>query len=286
VTAPATTPAAPASRAETASPTALGDDVRQFVNLTFTLAVTEWKLRFFGSVLGYLWTLMRPLLLFGVLYVVFSHVVKVGGKIPHYPVYLLESIVLFQFFSDSTSQGLQSLLVRESLLRKMRFPRMVIPLSVVLTNLFNLGMNLIAVFVFVLVSGITPRWTWLLVPVLVLALIVLATGAAMFTSALYVRFRDLAPIWEIVLQLAFYASPIFYVISQVPSGFQHPLAANPLAMVMTQMRKWVIDPNAPSAADAVGGYLPLLIPIGVIVLVFALGFWVFQRETPHIAENL
>ena len=269
-----------------AAPTALGDDIRHFVNLTVTLAVTEWKLRFFGSVLGYLWTLMRPLLLFGVLYVVFSHVVKVGTKVPHYPVYLLESIVMFQFFADSTSQGLQSLLQRESLLRKMRFPRMVIPLSVVLTNLFNLGMNLIAVLVFVLASGLSPRWTWLLVPVLVLALIVLATGAAMLTSALYVRFRDLAPIWEIVLQISFYASPVLYVISQVPSAYQHPLAANPLGMVMTQMRKWVIDPHAPSASEAIGGYVPLLIPIGVIVGVFAVGFWVFQRETPHIAENL
>jgi ABC-2 type transport system permease protein len=229
---------------------------------------------------------MRPLLLFGVLYVVFSHVVKVGNKIPHYPVYLLESIVMFQFFADSTSQGLQSLLQRESLLRKMRFPRMVIPLSVVLTNLFNLGMNLIAVLVFVLASGITPRWTWLLVPVLILALVVLATGAAMLTSALYVRFRDLAPIWEIVLQIGFYASPVLYVISQVPSNFQHPLAANPLGMVMTQMRKWVIDPGAPSAVEAIGGWVAMLIPIGVILLVFAVGFWVFQRETPHIAENL
>src|SRR5437763_1630106 len=177
--------------ARRAAPTALGDDIRQFVNLTFTLAVTEWKLRFFGSVLGYLWTLMRPLLLFGVLYLVFSHLVKVGTKITHYPVYLLESIVMFQFFADSTSQGLQSLLQRESLLRKMRFPRMVIPLSVVLTNLFKLGMNMIAVLVFVRATGVEPRWTWLLLPVPVLALIFLASGSAMLTSALYVRFRDL-----------------------------------------------------------------------------------------------
>jgi ABC-2 type transport system permease protein len=267
-------------------PSALAGDFRRFAHLTVTLAFQEFKLRFFGSALGYLWQLMRPLLLFGVLYLVFSHVVKVRNNISHYPVYLLESIVMFQFFADSTSQGLQSLLQRESLLRKMRFPRMVIPLSVVLTNLFNLGMNLIAVFIFVLASGIEPRWTWLLVPVLVLALIVLATGAAMLTSALYVRFRDLAPIWEIVLQISFYASPVLYVISKVPSEFQHPLAANPLGMVMTQMRKWVIDPHAPSAAEAIGGSAKLLIPIGVIVAVFAIGFWVFQRETPHIAENL
>ncbi len=275
-----------AATARRAAPTALGDDLRHFFNLTVTLAVTEWKLRFFGSVLGYLWTLMRPLLLFSVLYVVFSHVVKVGTKIPHYPVYLLESIVMFQFFADSTSQGLQSLLQRESLLRKMRFPRMVIPLSVVLTNLFNLGMNMIAVVIFVLANGIEPRWTWLLVPLLVVAMIVLATGAAMLLSSLYVRFRDLAPIWEIVLQIGFYASPVLYVISKVPSNFQHPLAANPIGAVMTQMRQWVIDPGAPSAVEAIGGWVAMLIPVGVILLVFAVGFWVFQRETPHIAENL
>ena len=274
------------ARGGSSAPTAFGNDLRHFVNLTVTLAVSEWKLRFFGSVLGYLWTLMRPLLLFGVLYVVFNNVVKVGDKVPNYPVYLLESIVMFQFFADSTSQGLQSLLQRESLLRKMRFPRMVIPLSVVLTNLFNLGMNMIAVTIFVLASGIEPRWTWLLVPVLVVAMIVLATGAAMLLSSLYVRFRDLAPIWEIVLQITFYASPVLYVISQVPSNYQRPLAANPVGMVMTQMREWVIDPNAPSAADAIGGYARLLIPIGVIVVVFVLGLWVFQRETPRIAENL
>jgi ABC-2 type transport system permease protein len=277
---------ASSARGGSAAPIAIGNDLRHFLNLTVTLAVSEWKLRFFGSVLGYLWTLMRPLLLFGVLYVVFTHVVRVGSDVPHYPVYLLESIVLFQFFADSTSQGLQSLLQRESLLRKMRFPRMVIPLSVVLTNLFNLGMNMIAVAIFVLASGIPPRWTWLLVPVLVLAMIVLATGAAMLLSSLYVRFRDLAPIWEIALQITFYASPVLYVISKVPGEFQHPLAANPVGMVMTQMRKWVIDPSAPNAAEAIGGYARLLIPIGVIVGVFALGFWVFQRETPRIAENL
>jgi ABC-2 type transport system permease protein len=168
----------------------------------------------------------------------------------------------------------------------MRFPRMVIPLSVVLTNLFNLGMNMIAVVIFVLANGIEPRWTWLLVPLLVLAMIVLATGAAMLLSSLYVRFRDLAPIWEIVLQITFYASPVLYVISQVPSSYQRPLAANPVGMLMTQMRKWVIDAEAPSAAAAIGGGVRLLIPIGVIVLVFVVGLWVFQRETPRIAENL
>ena len=91
--------------------------------------------------LGYLWSLARPLLLFGVLYVVFSHVAKVGADVAYYPVYLLSAIVLFTFFSEATGLAVTSLVAREALLRKVHFPRMVVPLSVVLTSLFNLGMN-------------------------------------------------------------------------------------------------------------------------------------------------
>ena len=135
-------------------PSALGDDLRRFWSLTYMLAATDFKLRFFGSALGYLWTLMRPLLLFGVLYFVFTEVVKFGEGVKHYPVYLLSAIVLFTFFSETTSRGVTSLVERENLLRKMRFPRMVIPLSVALHSLFNLGLNLIVVFVFIFASGI------------------------------------------------------------------------------------------------------------------------------------
>ena len=148
--------ASPPRRATAGRPR-VGDDLRRFAGLTFMLAATDFKLRFFGSALGYVWTLMRPLLLFGVLYFVFTEVVRFGGGVKHYPVYLLTSIVLFTYFSETTSRGVTSLVDRENLLRKMRFPRLVIPLSVALHSLFNLGLNLIAVFVFVLGSGIEPR---------------------------------------------------------------------------------------------------------------------------------
>ncbi len=184
------------------------------------LAVTDFKLRFFGSALGYVWTLMRPLLLFGVLYVVFTEVVRLGGDIDHYPVYLLASIVMFTFFSETTSRGVTSLVERENLLRKVRFPRLVIPLSVALHALFNLGLNMIVVFVFVLASGIEPRLSWLeLIPLLAL-LVVFATGVAMLVSALYVRYRDMQPIWEVVVQILFYASPVIYVASFYPDSVE------------------------------------------------------------------
>jgi ABC-2 type transport system permease protein len=268
------------------APSALGDDLRRFVNLTLTLAVTEWKLRYFGSVLGYFWSLMRPLMLFGVLYVVFTEILRFGGDVKHYPVYLLTSIVLWTYFAEATHTSVTSLISRENLLRKIRFPRMVIPLSVSLTALFNLAMNLLAVFVFVLASGIEPRLSWLELPLLVLLLALLATGISMLLSALYVRFRDISPIWDVCLQIIFYASPILYALTSIPESVQREAAANPVAVVTTEMRHALIDPGAPSAAQAIGGSPRLLLPLGIVAAIFGLGLWVFNREAPRIAENL
>jgi ABC-2 type transport system permease protein len=268
-------------------PISFGDDFHRFVNLTFTLAATDFKLRFFGSVLGYLWTLMRPLMLFGVIYVVFTQVVKLGDDVKNYPVYLLTSIVMFSFFSEATSRGVKSLVERENLLRKIRFPRLVIPLSVALASLFNLLANFFAVFVFVFASGIGPRIAWLEMPLLIGMLVILATGVTMLTSALYVRYRDIDPIWEVALQILFYASPILYVVTLVPENFRKPLVTlNPIATVLTQMRHALVDRTAPSAVDLLGSWPRLAIPLGIVAAVFALGLWVFAREAPRIAENL
>ena len=267
-------------------PSALGDDLRRFWSLTFTLAVTDFKLRFFGSVLGYLWTLVRPLLLFGVIYVVFTEIVRFGAGVEHYPVYLLTSIVLFTFFAEATSRGVTSLVERENLLRKIRFPRLVIPLSVALAALFNLLANMVAVFVFVFISGVEPRPDWVQVPLLIAMLVVLATGVTMLLSALYVRYRDMEPIWEVALQLLFYASPILYVITFVPEEFRKLAASNPIATILTQMRHALIDADAPTAPTVLGGFAELLIPVGIVVAIFIVGFWVFFKETPRIAENL
>jgi ABC-2 type transport system permease protein len=267
-------------------PSAVGGDVHRFVNLTTTLAVSDFKLRFFGSALGYLWTLMRPLLLFGVLYVVFTEIVRFGEGVENYPVYLLSAIVLFTFFGETTTRGVTSLIERENLLRKIRFPRLVIPLAVTLHALFNLGLNLIVVFIFVLASGIAPRLSWLELVPLVAVLILFATGVTMLLSALYVRYRDMQPIWEVVLQILFYASPVIYVTETIPESIRKEAMANPITAVLTQMRHVLIDPGAPTAADVMGGPGWLLIPLAVVLATFALGTWVFMREAPRIAENL
>jgi ABC-2 type transport system permease protein len=267
-------------------PSALGEDLRRFWSLTYTLAATDFKLRFFGSALGYLWTLARPLLLFGTLYFVFTEIVKFGEGVKHYPVYLLSSIVLFTFFSETTTRGVNSLVERENLLRKIRFPRMVIPLSVALHSLFNLGLNLIVVFGLVFASGIEPTLDWFQIPLLVLMLVIFGTGVTMLLSALYVRFRDVQPIWEVLLQLLFYGSPVIYVIETVPESFRQLVMFNPIASILTQWRHAVIDQSAPTAGTAIGGLELIVVPVAIVAAIFALGLWVFMRETPRIAENL
>jgi ABC-2 type transport system permease protein len=267
-------------------PSLLGSDVSRFWNLVFTLAVTDFKLKYYGSVLGYVWTLARPFLFFGVIYFVFTEIVGLDKNVPNYGVYILFALVLFQFFGEVTGNCLGSLVARESMLRKMRFPRLVIPLSVVLTALFNLGMTLIAVFIFAIASGVTPTWGWLELPVLILLLTIFATGCGLVLSALFVRYRDVQPIWDVTSQVLFYASPILYVATMVPESYQRAYLANPISALLTQMRHAVVDPTARPVWDAIGGTERLLVPGGIVFAVFLLGLWVFRREAPRIAENL
>jgi ABC-2 type transport system permease protein len=269
-------------------PSAFGgaDDWRRFMHLTWLIALTEFKLTYFGSALGYLWSLARPLMLFGVLYAVFSQIVRFGDGIESYPVVLLLNIVLFTFFSEATQASVQAVVNRENLVRKMHFPRIVIPLATVLTAAFNFGLNMIAVLAFVLAYGVQPRWSWLLVPLLVLPLVTFTAGVSMLLSALYVRFRDVSQIWAVVSTVLFYGSPVIYTIEVVPENVRPWLMLNPLASILEEGRHWVIDAQAPSPVDVIGGWGWFLAPIALFVLVCALGVWVFGREAPSIAERL
>ena len=271
-------------------PSALGGDARRFAELTLTLARTEFKLRYFGSVLGYAWSLMRPLLFFGVLYLVFTRIFKIGKGVPHYGVYLLTGIVLWTYLAEATGGCLACLVQREALLRKVRFPRMVLPLSVSLTSLFNLAMNFIAVVAFALANGIAPTFRWLELIPIVLGFVALSTGLGMLLSALYVRFRDVQPIWDVAVQAWFYCSPVMYPASRydiLSPGLERIAMANPAATLLTQMGHAFINPTAfPSAATAAGGYGPVIVALASIVGIFLVGFWFFAREAPRVAENL
>jgi ABC-2 type transport system permease protein len=268
-------------------PTAFRGEFSRLVALTVSLAVMEFKVRYFGSALGYLWQLVRPLLLFGILYVVFTQVVHFNAGVKHFPAVLLTSIVLYTFFADATVTALGSLHDRENLVRKIQFPRVVVPLAAVLTSLFNLLTNLLAVAVFVLSTGVRPTHTWLGMPLVIFVLVAFAVGCSLLLSALYVRFRDVQPIWEVFLQLLFYASPVIYAIEIIPSRTaQQLIMCNPVATVLQQSRHWLIDPSAPSAAAAIGSTARLAVPIGIAMVIGLLGIWVFRREAPQIAERL
>ena len=267
-------------------PSALGGDRRRFFELLWLMAVTEFRRAYFGTVLGYLWSLLRPLILFAILLFVFTRIFRLGTLVENYPVLLLFNVVLFGFFQETTVTAVTSVLNQEGIVRKTQFPRLVIPLSVVVTGLMNLGLNMIAVFGFLLAYGVDPRWTWLLLPVLLVPLTLLTTAVSLLLSALYVRFRDVLIIWTVAATVLFYGTPLLYPIELVPDDLQEPMMVNPLAVIFEQARVWMINPDAPSAADAAGGALRLIPAALIFVAVCVLGWRVFTRESRRIAEAL
>ncbi len=275
---------------EVAGPSAFTGDFRRFLNLTRILAVTEWKLRFFDSALGYLWTLMRPALFFGVLYVVFSLIVEIGDDVAHYPALLLTGMVLYFFFQESTTNAVTAVVDNENLVRKIHFPRMAIPMSVVLTASFALCLNLIVLFGLVLINRVTPRLSWFELPLILLILFIFSIGVAAILSAAYVRARDLSPIWDVTTQALFYLTPVLYpiqlVVERSSEQVAHLLMLNPLAALIQEARHAIVGSSQPSAAAAIGGAPRLLIPLGIVFATFAVGIWLFSRMAPKIAEEL
>ncbi|HUR86513.1 MAG TPA: ABC transporter permease [Solirubrobacteraceae bacterium] len=268
-------------------PSAIGGDPRRFWNLARTLAATDWKVRFYGSALGYVWSLLRPLLLFGIVYVVFSEVVGADAGVADYGVILLLAMILYFFFAEVTSGGTTAMVDRESLLRKIGFPRAVVPLAVALVAAMNLALNLVVLAVFVVASGVQPRWSWLALPIPIALMLVFATGVALLLSALYVRYRDVRPIWEVLLQALFYATPILYPIQAV-LGRSETLATvalcNPIAAIIQESRHLLV--GGMSLGEAIGSDALIAIPLAIIAGVTWLGVVVFDRMAPRAAEEL
>ena len=266
-------------------PSALGGGWRRFFDLVWLIAVNKFKVTYLGTVLGYVWSLIRPLMLFGVLLFVFTQIIRFQD-IEHYPVFLLFNIMLFSFFAESTQQALTSVVQEEGVVRKMQFPRLAIPLASVLAGVFNLGVSLIAVFVFFLAYGVGPYWSWLLLPLLLLPLLVITSAIASILASLYVRFRDVQIIWSVVAQALFYASPVLYTLDFVPDDLRWIILLNPLTPIFLAAREWIVDPNAPGAVDAAGGLPELLPSLVMFAAICVLSVWVFNREAPRMAEEL
>ena len=252
------------------------------------LVKTDFKLRYQGSLLGYLWAVLRPMMLFAILYVVFAKILKMGSDIPHYPVYLLAGTVLWSFFSECTNQGIQAIVARGDLLRKISFPKWIIVVSATVTALINFLINLGVVIIFAIINGVTPNLGWLLVPLIILELYLLSLGISFFLGAINVKYRDISSIWEVFMQALFYAVPVIYPITMVASA--SPLAAkifllNPIAQVIQDVRYFLITDQTITTWNYLENRLLYLIPLGLVSLVIILGGIYFRKRSKYFAEE-
>jgi ABC-2 type transport system permease protein len=266
-------------------PSLLRGDARRFVTVTQMLAVTDFRVKYLGTVLSYAWAYLRPAIFFAVMLFVFGALGRFRHGVAHYPAYLVLGIAFWTFFIQTTTASLYSLTRRAPLLRKLPFPRFAVPLSAVAASAFDLAVNLVVAFCVILLSGVSPRLTWLEALPLIAIVVLLATGMGLLLSATYVRYRDLDQVWSVVGQTIFYLTPVFYVITTLPNPYRRVMIlANPLAAVMTQARHALIDPTAPTAATVAGGYPFALIPVAVVLGLLGVGYALFKRESPKAPE--
>lgn len=251
------------------------------------LVRTDFKLRYQNSVLGYLWSLLRPLFLFVILYFVFAKFLKVGGTIPHYPVYLLLGIILWNYFVEVTSGSVGAVVGRGDLLRKINFPKYVIILSGSFSALINLCLNFVVIAVFIILSHVQVSWRALLVLPLVAELFVISIALAFFLSALFVKFRDVTYIWDVSTQVGFYATPILYTLAQVPHRFAKLLILNPLAQIIQDARYSLITTQTTTIGQLYdNNKLIWLIPITLTVFIAVLASWYFRSQSKNFAEEV
>ncbi|HEU5005116.1 MAG TPA: ABC transporter permease [Candidatus Saccharimonadales bacterium] len=251
------------------------------------LVRTDFKLRYQGSVLGYAWSLLRPLLIFVILYVVFVKFLKLGTEVPHFPIYLLLGIVIWNFFNEMTVMSQGSIVARGDLIRKIRIPRWIIVLSSSLSALINLVLNLIVVGVFMAINHVDILKTTLWFPLILLEIYVFALGISLFLSAAFVKYRDVGYIWEVILQAGFYLTPILYPLARITNlTFQKLIMLNPMAQTIQDARYTVVThQTATTFSVYAGGWLKFT-PFVIVVMVFAGGLTYFIKESKYFAENI
>lgn len=253
------------------------------------LTKTDFKLRYQGSVLGYLWALIRPLMMFAILYVVFAKMLRFGSDIPHYPVYLLVGTSMWSFFTECASQGIQSIVQRGDLLRKISFPKYIVVVSTTFTAVINMLINLVVIVIFALINGVEPSWSWLLVPLSLIELYALALGIAFLFGAINVKYRDIGSIWDVLVQAMFYAVPIIYPITMVAQSSE--LAAkiillNPIAQAIQDIRYNLITPETITTWNYLNNPVAMILPIILVVIVLVIAALYFRRKSKFFAEEV
>lgn len=252
------------------------------------LTKTDFKIRYQGSVLGYLWALLRPLLMFAILYIVFAKLLKIGNDIPHYPVYLLCGTTMWSFFTECTSQGIQAIVNRGDLLRKISFPKYIVVVSATLTAVINMLINLAVIIIFALINGVTPSLTWFLAIPAILELYLLSLGLAFLLGSINVKYRDITSIWDVLVQALFYAIPIIYPISMVASSSEIAakiILLNPIAQAIQDIRFDLITSDTITTWNYIGNPL-IIVPLLIVILVLIFGAIVFRRKSKFFAEEV
>lgn len=265
------------------------------------LVITDFKLRYQGSVLGYLWSLLKPLMLFTILYIVFVNFLKIGADIEHYAVYLLLGMVMWTFFTESTSQGMSAIVSRGDLIRKINFPRYIIVISGTISALINLVLNLIVVLIFMFVNGVDMHWSLLMIPFNIIELYVLSLAIAFLLSAVYVKYRDVSHIWEVFMQGAFYATPILYPIQMIAGPNAHTasdvlasshlfiiqiLMLNPTAQIIQDARYNAVTHQTITTGQLFSNALWTLIPYIIITIITVIAIVYFKKSQRYFAENV
>lgn len=257
--------------------------------LLIELTKTDFKLRYQGSALGYLWALLRPLMMFAILYIVFAKLLRFGGDIPHYPVYLLVGTTLWSFFTECTNQGIQAIIQRGDLIRKICFPKYIVVVSSTLTAVINLLINLVVVIIFALINGVTPSWTWLIVPVLIIELYALALGISFLLGAINVKFRDITSIWDVLIQALFYAVPIIYPITMVAATSEiaaKVILLNPIAQIVQDIRYCLITEQTITTWGYIDNPFLKIVPIAIVIIMLVWGSWYFRKKSKRFAEEI
>lgn len=251
------------------------------------LVRTDFKLRYQGSAIGYTWSLLKPLFLFSILYLVFVKFLKLGNGVPHYPAYLLLGIVLWSFFVEMTSMSLSSVVARGDLIRKIRIPRWIIIVSSSVSAMINLLLNLVVVAIFMVINHVEVGRSILLVPLLFLQIYIVSLGISLYLSAAFVKFRDVSHIWDVIVQAGFYLTPILYPLQRIKGiFFQKIMLMNPLAQSIQDVRHAVITPETLTVRSVYGSFWPYIVTISISLILLIMGVLYFKKESKYFAENI
>lgn len=260
---------------------------RYSVILLRELVRTDFKIRYQDSALGYIWSLLRPLLLFLILYFVFTKFLKVGKDVPHYAVYLLLGIVLWNFFAELTTGSVNAIVGKSDLIRKINFPKYNIVIAASLSALINLLLNFIVIAIFMVFSKVAPTLDAVILIPLVIELYILSLGVAFLLSTLFVKFRDVSYVWDVVIQGAFYATPILYPLSRIPyHRLQELLIVNPIAQIIQDSRYVLVTKDTATISQVFGGDKWIWgIPIALTIIILIIGSWYFRKRSRFFAEE-